>query len=180
MLCGSPARGPKVRLAAPSRCESDRLILFQSLTLADQVKLRAWAAANGLTTHELQIGGFNVSSDEAHANVDFIDRSNPEWGNLGTLYEAAIGAAIRAGTRLNVGGRLLSVVPAEHLLVMKLAAGRQKDEDDVKALLETTTLQIEVVRQLIRAHCGPALVSRFEELLQRTGHRQAKPKYRNS
>ena len=180
MLCGSPARGPKVRLAAPSRCESDRLILFQSLTLADQVKLRAWATANGLTTHELQIGGFNVSSDEAHANVDFIDRSNPEWGNLGTLYEAAIGAAIRAGTRLNVGGRLLSVVPAEHLLVMKLAAGRQKDEDDVKALLETTTLQIEVVRQLIRAHCGPAIVSRFEELLQRTGHRQAKPKYRNS
>ncbi len=61
---------------------------------------------------------------------------------------------------------------------MKLAAGTDKDERDaVRLLAKVQDLGVEATRDLVRRFLGPGLVGRFEEILRRAGHPQAKRAY---
>ncbi len=146
---------------------------------ADLPKLRAWATKKGLKVQELLIGGFNASDKASGVNVDFIDRSNPEWGDLSALFRAAIAASKREQLQVEVGGRCLPVVSAPMLLIMKLAAARPTDDDDVCRLLLLPTTDVDQVRKLT-AKYAPLLMGRLETMLQSVGHPKAKKRYKLS
>ena len=122
----------------------------------------------------LTIGGVHARVAQQGIRTDFIDRSSEEWGDLQPLYLDAIRAAEAQDDRFEG----IPVAPPEHLVAMKLAAGTDKDERDaVRLLAKVQDLGVESTRDLVRRFLGPGLVGRFEEILRRAGHPQAKRAY---
>jgi hypothetical protein len=149
--------------------------------------LRAWLAGQGIETHELSIGGVNVARPgdrpEDRVNVDFIDRSSPDWGDLGALFEEAIYSARERGEQLELGGNRLHVVSLEYLVVMKIAPGDSKNDADVRRILEAAlagdvAVDVDHVRRLVFSHLGPGSIGRFEALLREVGHPAARRRER--
>ncbi len=122
---------------------------------------------------ELQIGGLNVRYG-ANVNVDFIDRSAIEWSDYSRLFESAIDEAVKSNRTLDVGNKSLLLVSADHLVVLKLATGESKDEDDAKVLLSQVDVDITAIRTLISKHLGPSGRNRFEIILKDIGHKESK------
>ena len=136
--------------------------------------LHAWLANNGFALRPLPIGGIQASQRASDICVDFIDRSSEEWGDLSGLVAEAIDVAQVNGDEARIGESRLLLCPLVHLVVLKFISGRQKDEDDVRDLLRHKVADVEPIRQLFRRHHHGLMMSRFEDLLQRMGHPQAK------
>jgi len=123
----------------------------------------------GVATRPLPIGGVNASDESAGIKVDFIERTSPDYGDLSGLFRAAVRAA---QSTVQVGAVTLRLVPAEYLVVMKIATGEDKDERDAERLLlhAEPPPDVEAVRKLVKRHLGVGSVSRLEALLNRIGH----------
>lgn len=139
----------------------------------DAVKLRRWLGSRrGAQVRELSIGG--VAVREEPVRLDFIDRSNREWGNLSPLYVEALEEALESKRTARVGGVILPLVSCEHLIAMKIATGERKDERDVERLLRAAPFDVERARRIVSTHLGPAVASRLEVLLREAGHPAAR------
>lgn len=141
---------------------------------ADLPRLLEWLAARRLPIRTLPIGGVNVADPATGANVDFIDRTSPEWGDLSPLFEEAVASARASGETATVGGVALPLVPAEVLTAMKVATGTRKDREDAARVLRGVPLSVDRVRRLVAAHAGPAGIGALEDLLREVGHPAAR------
>jgi hypothetical protein len=140
----------------------------------DNVIIREWLARQGLRTRNLPIGGVNVYYPESHVRVDFIDRSNDAYGDLGALFLDAIQEASARGFAVTIGKAVLPLAPAEHVVVMKLATGEDKDERDAeRLLLNVPGLDVDEVRGLINRFAR-GLTGRLDAVLRRIGHPAAR------
>jgi hypothetical protein len=88
------------------------------------------------------------------------ERTGVQVDLLGTAFEGDERAIRRAGK-----SRRLTVIPVEHLVLMKLEAGRMKDEADVVELLKAGASATKISRYL-RA-TWPELLPRFKPLIAR-------------
>lgn len=151
----------------------------KDLDLAIKQQDMVWIrkALTGMSTRELSIGGINVKADDV--NVDFIDRSNPQWGDLSSLFSEAVYAAHAKGATVDIGGETLFVTPPEYIATMKIATGESDDEEDAGRLLSLTPgIDIKQIRDLVSKHLGPVGIGRLEVLLRKEGHPLALPKRR--
>jgi len=140
----------------------------------DMPKVRAWLAASAGRTTELSIGGVNSRHPETGVNVDFIDRT--QRGDFSALFAAAVRAARRKGAKaVPVPGRgRVPVVPAEHLVAMKILTGEYRDRRDVERLiLRIPDLDLVKTRRLVKQHLGPVGRNLLEVILREVGHPQA-------
>lgn len=137
--------------------------------------LAEWSRAIDLQTRTLQIGGIMAESADGTIRIDFIDRSSEEYGDLSRLIDAAIDAARRDQTKVHIGPHQMLLCPLQALIALKFIAGRDKDLDDVRALLELPAADVDAVRKLLREHTNGFVLSNFENFLQRIAH----PKARN-
>jgi len=162
----------------------DLAVLPQELPL-----LCNWLRTHGIATRELPIGGVGVRlpspsdpDDDASAiRVDFIDRTNPEWGDFGDLVAEAVADARERAQTVRVGHARFLVVSPTWLVVLKLLAGRGKDDDDVRDLLQAGQVDADFIRECMRRHRNLAILrSRFEEELRRSGHPAARRGYEES
>jgi len=150
----------------------------------DLIRLRGWLAGQqDLSVRELSIGGVNVGKPAEGISVDFVDRTSPEWGDLGLLFEEAVQWARSSGRKVELAGKRLHVVGPEHLVAMKLGTGERKDDDDARRLLEAAArgelpLAVAELRALAAEHLGPAGRGRLEALLREAGHPAARPRQR--
>jgi hypothetical protein len=138
-------------------------------------RLRTWLNDHAHKTHELPIGGVNVAAENGAINVDFIDRAG-ELGDLAPLFEDAIRAAQESGRTVEIGGEILPVVTAEHLVAMKIATFERKDEEDAERLLENAPVDVDKLRNLVSKFLGPIGPARLENVLRTVGHPAARPR----
>ncbi len=142
-------------------------------------KIRDWLIERGIRPLELPIGGVKVRDPDRNVNVDFIERS--QNGDLSALFEEAVEAAIQARLTLAIDDRLvLPLVPAEHLVAMKIGTGEAKDERDAIQLIREVRLDVVEIRRLAARHLGVAGANRFEAILRDIGHPAAKRDYTTS
>ena len=141
-------------------------------------KIRKWLKDRQLKFLELEIGGINVALS-GRINVDFITRSC-EFGDFSPLFEDAIQHSVEHGETIEVGGDKLVVVSPEYLTAMKIGTGEKKDEDDAETLLEDAEIHIDTTRSIISKFLGPGSLSRFEVMLRKIGHPEAKPIHKKS
>ncbi len=143
---------------------------------ADLPAVCAWLEARGVQAHDLPMGGVAVRLPVADAGgpsvcVDFITRSNPEWGDFGLLMAELIADAVASGHTVRVGGTTLPVASPTYLALSKLVAGRDKDLEDLSDLLREAEVDVAALRtKLSTTPTLAVLRSRFEELLERVGH----------
>ena len=116
----------------------------------DMPFLESWIEEQSLPVRHLSIGGLNVKHANSGVNIDFIDRSSKQWGDLSALYSEAIKEALDQGEVFQFGDVELPLVPPEHLVVMKIATLERDDELDASRLLESPTAEVavETVRDL--------------------------------
>lgn len=141
-------------------------------------RIRKWLMDRGIRYVDLAIGGINVERPE-NVNVDFITRSC-DFGDFSPLFEDAVKCAAENGDSIEVGEGRLVVVSPEHLTAMKIGTGEKKDEEDAEALLGDADIRIDATRTLISGYLGPGSLSRFEVMLRKIGHPEAKTVYRRS
>ena len=123
----------------------DLLVLASDLARAMEV-LRA----AGFTGNRTPIGA-RMRDGRTGVQVDL----------LGTAFEGDERAVARAGR----GRRRLGVIPVEHLVLMKLEAGRIQDDADVVQLLKAGASSAKVARYLRQT--WPELLPRFRPLAAR-------------
>jgi predicted nucleotidyltransferase len=100
------------------------------------------------TVKPLAIGGYSLTLPEGV--VDLIDRRR----ELRALYEEALDVSYQVGLKVMAQDIEVHVVSLEHLIAMKLAAGRAQDEADVIYLLKLTTLDYPKARECAKKHLG--------------------------
>jgi hypothetical protein len=119
----------------------------------------AVAKEMGFTVTKLTLG-YNVRKGELL--IDFVDH-HP---HLEKLFLAAVKAA-----KEDVEEDEIPVVPLDFLIAMKLAAGRQKDDSDVIALLkEIDAEEYQSVRRLVRRELGYGMATRLDMVARSVGH----------
>ena len=96
----------------------------------------------------LAIGGYSWSLPEGV--VDLINRRRELRG----LYEEALDTSYRIGMTVMAQDVEVHVVSLEHLIAMKLAAGRSQDEADLVYLLKLPTLDYPKARGCAKKHLG--------------------------
>lgn len=141
-------------------------------------RIRKWLNDRQIRYLELEIGGINVDRP-GQVNVDFITRCCA-FGDFSPLFKDAIHYAAEYGETVEVGDDKLSVVSPEHLVAMKIGTGEKKDEDDAEALLGDAEIHIDNTRLIILKFLGPGSLSRFEVMLRKIGHPDAKATYKDS
>lgn len=141
-------------------------------------RIRKWLTDRGNRYVDLAIGGINVEQP-GRVNVDFITRSC-DFGDFSPLFEDAVQCAVENGDSIDVGEGRLVVVSPEHLTAMKIGTGEKKDEEDAEALLVDANIRIDATRGLIARYLGPGSLSRFEVMLRKIGHPEAKAVYGRS
>jgi hypothetical protein len=103
----------------------------------------------------LTFGGIQTKAPNG-VSIDFIVR--------GDQYRDLYSDAIRqARTAIGLSMRVAS---PEHLLAMKMEAGREKDHLDIVYLLNSGHLSLGTTRSVIREHLGPYAVSEFNSLVE--------------
>ncbi|MCP4347710.1 MAG: hypothetical protein GY795_19580 [Desulfobacterales bacterium] len=137
-------------------------------------RIRKFAAAGNVRITDLSIGGVNVYSREKDINVDFIDRSSDDFGDFSALFEDAIDEAAEAERTVAVGNEYLPLVSAEHLIAMKMVAHGSKDEEDIRNILRSVSVDIAKLRYLTGKYLGPLGKSYLEVLLSSVGHEEAR------
>ena len=135
----------------------------------DVVALRAWAVRANYTVRSLPIGGVQVTDTSGDVHIDFIDRTSIEYGNLGPLIESALDTAQQIDLKADVRGQHHWLCPLAALCALKFAAGRPKDEDDLRALVALPECDVPAVRRLIGQHMGPFSLAGFDRFLERSG-----------
>jgi hypothetical protein len=105
-------------------------------------------------TKHLSFGGVAGLSSKGHP-VDLIVR-NDEYTEL---YEEALANAI-ASPDVPV-----KVIRPEYIAAMKMAAGRDKDELDLKKLIELKAISLPKTEDIIRRHLGRYAVREFKSLV---------------
>lgn len=114
-------------------------------------------------TKKLLFGGEQFTV--AGVPVDYVVRSD----DFATLYQAAI-----AGAKCIEGVPMLVVRP-EHLVAMKMAAGRDKDLSDISHLLGTEGLVDRVLaRKIVREHMGAYAAQEFDGLVEEADWKRAR------
>lgn len=119
----------------------------------------ASAEEMGYTVTKLSLG---YSVRKGKLLIDFVDH-HP---HLEKLYLAAVKAAQKEAEESEV-----PVVPLDFLIAMKLAAGRQKDDFDVMALVkEIDEKEYQEVRQLVAEQLGYGMATRLDMIARSIGH----------
>jgi len=119
----------------------------------------AVAREMGFTVTKLTLG---YSLRKGELLIDFVDH-HP---HLEKLFHAAVEAAEKEAEKGE-----MPVVPLDFLIAMKLAAGRQKDDSDVTALLkEIDAEEYQSVRRLVRRELGYGMATRLDMIARSIGH----------
>lgn len=114
----------------------------------------------------LEFGGVQ-SQTPSGVPLDFIVRAD----DYAPLYEEAVVAAT-VNAELGV-----KIVRPEHLVAMKMAAGRGKDLLDLKFLLAQEGLvELGRAREIVRKHLGPYAAREFDRLLDEVAWEKARPR----
>jgi len=148
-----------------------------AISLKDQPAIVSYLTNKGFKIRELSIGGVNITDEQKNIKVDFIHRNSMEWGDLSRLFEEAIEKSFDSRNTVTIGGISLFLVPVEYLIGMKMATAEQKDEEDVKRLLEIVdSVDIGKLRDLMSTYLGPIGKAKLENILRETGHPEARPR----
>jgi hypothetical protein len=102
----------------------------------------------------LSFGGISGLSRNGHP-VDLIVRDD----EYAELYQEALANA------LSSPDVVVKVVAPEYLAAMKMAAGRDKDEMDLKTLIRLGTISLPKTEDVIRRHLGRYAVKEFKSLV---------------
>jgi len=139
--------------------------LYGSDRLTKDVDFVAEAVPTGvIRKRKLTFGGY-VTETRTGIPVDFIVRRD----DFASLYEDAL---LRA-RNMGVGVR---VVRPEHLAAMKLVAQRDKDELDLKTLINSGHLDLKKAKSIIKKHLGAYAVLDFESYVLEAEWRKNKEK----
>jgi hypothetical protein len=103
--------------------------------------------------HDLSFGGEAVSTSLGHP-VDFVVRTD----DYADLYRMAIRTAEKEP------GIPVKVVKPEYLAAMKMAAGRDKDESDLKTLIRLKMVTFDGAAKVVRKHLGVYAVQELRNL----------------
>lgn len=101
----------------------------------------------------LTFGG--VSASLEGTRVDVIVRND----KYQRLYQEAFNLAER------LPGTHLYILTPEHLAVIKLAAGRRKDENDLEYLICAKKIDVEKASSIVEEHLGPYAVDSFNQIV---------------
>ena len=137
-LIGGVAMG----LLGSDRMTSD--VDFVCSALPDHVQIR----------RALSFGGVAASTSKGHP-VDLVVRNDV----YAALYEEALESAS------NEPGLPVKVVRPEYLAAMKMAAGRDKDEADLKTLIRSGKVTFEGMAAVVQRHLGVYAVRELESLI---------------
>ncbi|MCP4106252.1 MAG: hypothetical protein GY749_12050 [Desulfobacteraceae bacterium] len=61
---------------------------------------------------------------------------------------------------------------------MKIGSGEKKDEEDAELLLNDVRMNINNIREMVSKFLGPGSLSRFEVMLRKISHPDAKVRYK--
>ncbi len=148
-----------------------------AISQKDQNVIVSHLAQKGFKVRELSIGGFNVTAEQDNVKVDFIHRNSPDWGDLSRLFEEAIEKAYESRQTVTLGEISLYLVPVEYLISMKMGTAEQKDEEDIKYLLEMVDdVDVHALRSIVDHHLGPLGKAKLENILRQVGHPDARPR----
>jgi hypothetical protein len=137
------------------------LQLYGSDRLTKDVDFVAGSVFPGLVDEApLSIGGIKGLTSKG-TPVDIL-----VGGEYPSLYEETIDDA-RYSSDLRV-----SVATVEHIMAMKLVAGRAKDEEDIKTILRLGALDVQRTRRIIREHVGKFAVGDFDAFVDEVSWRQ--------
>jgi predicted nucleotidyltransferase len=103
--------------------------------------------------HSLSFGGDAVTTSQGHP-VDIVVRTD----DYACLYEEAI------RTAQEEQGLPVRVVRSEYLVAMKMVAGRDKDESDLKTLIRLKAVTFDSAAKVVRAHLGVYAVQELRNL----------------
>ncbi len=100
-------------------------------------------------------------------SIDFIDR-HPYLTNL---YRDAVGASAEHGGSFTVEGEEVRAVPPEHLVAMKLASGRARDERDIEEMVALADEdEYREIRRTVVEYLGYAMGNQLDRIARRIGH----------
>ena len=140
-----------LEVAEMARHEQTRVVLiggaamafYGSDRLTIDVDFASLAHLSELTiVRPLSFGGYAGRSRSGHP-VDIIIRCD----EYAPLYAEAIDRAVYAGLPV-------PVVDPDHLAALKMAAGREKDELDLKTLIRLGVLNHHKTRRIVKTHLG--------------------------
>lgn len=124
---------------------------YGSDRLTRDVDLIASGPIVGLSiVRRLSFGGSACLSSRGHP-IDLVVRED-EYRNL---YDEALARSVRADDLP------VPIASAEHLAAMKMAAGRDKDELDLKTLIRIEAIDVEKTESIIWRHLGLYAVKEF-------------------
>lgn len=129
--------------------------LYGSDRLTKDVDVIAYEAIPGMKEiGTLSFGGFKCIDSRGTA-IDVIVRGD-EYRDL---YDDAV------LTARPVQGMDILVADVEHIIVMKMQAGRRKDEDDIVSVLRAGTVDVKKTKELVRRFLGRGLVKDLESFM---------------
>jgi predicted TIM-barrel fold metal-dependent hydrolase len=110
----------------------------------------------------LTFGGF-ASETSQKIPIDVIVRDDA----YADLYREAIEHAVDAGLPVKV-------VTPEHLAALKMAAGRVKDELDLKKLIELNAVDVPKTRKIIKTYLGEYAARTFDAIIDEIAWRRSR------
>jgi len=123
------------------------------------------AGRKGYEVSDVDIGGCRVKTEGM--SIDFIDR-HPY---LTSLYRDAVGASREKGGSFTVAGEEVPAVPPEHLVAMKLASGRPRDERDIEEIVAVADEdEYGDIRRVVVEYLGYAMGNQLDRIARRIGH----------
>ncbi len=123
------------------------------------------ADRKGYEVSDVDIGGCRVKTEGV--SIDFIDR-HPYLTNL---YRDAVEASAERGSSFAVEGEEVPVVPPEHLVAMKLASGRARDERDIEEIVSLADEdEYGDIKRTVVEYLGYAMGNQLDRIARRIGH----------
>ena len=111
----------------------------------------------------LSFGGHACLTARTKHPVDIIVRQD----DYAALYDSALDRAVDVGLPLRV-------VTAEYLAALKMAANRDKDQGDLKKLVELSVLDLGLARSIIKKYLGEYAAREFDSLCEEVAWRRSK------
>ena len=119
----------------------------------------------GYEVSDLDLGGCRVKA--RGVSIDFIDRHPYLTG----LYSDAVGASADRGGSFTVEGEEVRAVPPEHLVAMKLASGRARDERDIEEMVAISDEdEYREIKRTVVEYLGYAMGNQLDRIARRIGH----------
>jgi Nucleotidyltransferase of unknown function (DUF6036) len=104
---------------------------------------------------QMSIGGFKGKTAR-ETQVDVI---------IGHEYDALYKEALREADKKIAKELKVAIARPEHILVMKIVAGRSKDKEDIKTLIRLKAIDLLKTRKIIERHLGRFQVKWFNSLV---------------